>query len=113
MSEQIPLAEKGKICPFHRTDMNKVCHKCPLWISVRGKNPNTGEDVNRWNCSLSWLPMMIIENSLQTRQAGAATESMRNEFVKSNEITNILLNEIMKQNQTIISNGDNAKLING
>ena len=50
-----------------------------------GKNPNTGEDVNRFDCAVSWLPMLLIEGSQQTRQAGSAIESFRNEMVKFNE----------------------------
>jgi hypothetical protein len=116
MSEQVPHAEKGKKCPFHRVDMSKVCHTCPLWISVKGKNPNTGEDIDRWNCSLSWLPLMVIENSLQTRQTSAAVESMRNEFAKHSEITNQLLIEVVKQQhltQQQLNTGERAKVIEG
>ena len=47
-----------------------------------GKNPNTGEDVNRFDCAVTWLPMLLIEGSQQTRQAGSAIESFRNEMVK-------------------------------
>jgi len=33
------------------------------------------------------MPMLMIENSRQTNQAGAAIESFRNEMVKSNMTT--------------------------
>lgn len=56
-----------------------------------GKNPNTGEDVNRFDCAVSWLPMLLIEGSQQTRQAGSAIESFRNEMVKLNENSQNLL----------------------
>ena len=56
-----------------------------------GKNPNTGEDVNRFDCAVSWLPMLLIEGSQQTRQAGSAIESFRNEMVKLNENNENLL----------------------
>jgi len=50
-----------------------------------GRNPNTGQEVNEWNCAVTWLPMLLIEGSQQTRQAGSAIESFRNEMVKANE----------------------------
>ena len=50
-----------------------------------GKNPNTGEDVNQFDCAVSWLPMLLIEGAQQTRQSGAAIESFRNEMVRLNE----------------------------
>ena len=62
--------------------MDKVCHTCPMWVKIRGKNPNTGDEVDQWNCSLAWLPMLLIENAMQSRQAGAAIESFRNEAVR-------------------------------
>lgn len=83
MNKQIPMAEKGRKCPFLNQDMSKVCHKCPLWINVRGHDPNTGKDLDHWDCSIAWLPTLLIENSQQTRQVGAATESFRNEMIKA------------------------------
>jgi hypothetical protein len=34
---------------------------------------------------MAFLPMLLIENSGQQRQTGAAVESFRNEMVKNNE----------------------------
>ena len=80
--KQIPPGPENLVCPLHKEKMSKVCHKCPLWIALRGTNPNTGKEVDEWQCSLATLPMLLIENAQQARSAGAATESMRNEIVK-------------------------------
>ena len=56
-----------------------------------GKNPNTGQDVSEFKCAVSWLPMLLIEGSQQTRQAGSAIESFRNEMVKINDQSQKLL----------------------
>ncbi len=88
---QIPHADEGLICPLHKKDMSQVCHKCPLWIQLRGKNPQTNEDVDRWGCSLAFMPMLMIEGAQQTRQAGAAIESFRNEMVNANQQTTALM----------------------
>jgi len=53
---------------------------------VRGNNPNTGEEIDDYGCSVAWLPLLMIENSQQQRQTGAAVESFRNEMVKANEV---------------------------
>lgn len=79
---QIPRAQPGMVCPLLRKDVSKVCHTCPLWVKVRGVDPNTGQEVDDWRCSFAWLPMLLIENASQSRQAGAAVESMRNEIVR-------------------------------
>tara|TARA_R100000781_G_scaffold2220_2_gene3639 strand:+ start:1953 stop:2198 length:246 start_codon:yes stop_codon:yes gene_type:complete len=74
-------------CPL----IKKKCkqYDCKFYIQVLGKNPNTGQEINQWDCAVSWLPMLLIEGSQQTRQAGSAIESFRNEMVKANE--NILM----------------------
>lgn len=75
----------GNFCPLLKKDCVQL--QCNWFIQVRGTNPNTGQEVDEWGCSIAWLPHLLIENANQTRQAGAATESFRNEFVKSAEAT--------------------------
>lgn len=65
--------------------------ECAWFMKIRGNNPNTGEEVDDWGCSMAWLPILMIENSSQQRQTGAAVESFRNEMVKSNEASQLLL----------------------
>jgi hypothetical protein len=60
--------------------------ECAWFIKIVGKNPNTGNDIEDWGCSMAWLPILMIENSQQQRSTGAAVESFRNEMVKSNEV---------------------------
>lgn len=48
-------------------------------------NPNTGEDLDEWDCAVAWMPMMAIEVAQKSNQTGAAVESFRNEVVKANE----------------------------
>ena len=70
-------------CPL----IKKKCkeHGCSWYIQVMGSNPNTGQEVNEWACAVRWLPMLLIEGSQQTRQAGAAIEAFRNEMVTANQ----------------------------
>lgn len=72
-----------KTCPFLRKP--SIEYKCTKYVQLQGSNPNTGQPVNEWSCSLAWLPILLVENSQQTRQAGAAIESFRNEMVQQNE----------------------------
>ena len=64
---------------------------CRFWVTVQGKNPQTGEVVNNGDCAFCWTPMLLIENSQMQRQTGAAVESFRNEVVKANESAQTLL----------------------
>ena len=60
-------------------------HDCPKFVSIKGQDPQTGAIVDRHGCVDSFLPLLLIEIAQQTRQAGAATESFRNEVVKAKE----------------------------
>lgn len=75
----------GHFCPLLKKDCIQM--KCNWFIQIRGTNPNTGKEVDEWGCSVAWLPHLLIENANQTRQAGAATETFRNEFVKGTQAT--------------------------
>jgi len=77
--------EQKANCPF---DGFNPCRQleCALFTKIAGKNPNTGQEVEDWGCGLAWLPILMVENSQQQRQTGAAVESFRNEMVKANEV---------------------------
>lgn len=77
-------------CPL---DKFNPCRQleCAWFMKIRGSNPNSGEDIDEWGCSMAWLPVLMIENSQQQRQTGAAVESFRNEMTKNNEISHRVL----------------------
>lgn len=99
--DQTPLGSKDLDCPLHKKAMVKVCHKCPLWTRVAGVNPNTGDKVDTWSCAIAFLPMLLVENSQQQRQTGAAVESFRNEMVKANGLNTHILIAQMKGTRLI------------
>jgi len=72
--------EQGKFCPLIQKDCIEL--KCSWFTQIRGVNPNTGLEVDEWGCAITWMPMLLIENSQQQRSTGAAVESFRNEVVK-------------------------------
>ena len=77
-------------CPLNGFEPCKQLD-CGWFIKLRGMDPNTGEDIDEWGCAIAWMPMLMIENSQQQRQTGAAVESFRNEMVKANESSQQLL----------------------
>jgi hypothetical protein len=88
---KIPHADEGMVCPLHKVDMSKVCHRCPWWTRVVGKNPQNEEMIDDWRCAVSLLPMLLVENAQMSRQTGAAVESFRNEMVNANRM---VLNDV-------------------
>lgn len=68
--------DKAPMCPLLKGEC--VQEKCMFWVHIRGAHPQTGAEMDMPDCSIRWLPVLLIENSKETRQAGAAVESLRN-----------------------------------
>lgn len=92
----------SNFCPLIKNECKGL--GCSWFVQLRGTNPNTGQDIDEWGCSISWLPVLMIENSQQQRQTGAAVESFRNEMVRANETNQSVLLATM-------NNQPNMKLI--
>lgn len=99
--------ERGNFCPLLKKDC--IGLKCAWFTQVRGTHPQSGEDVDHWDCAISWMPALMINNANEVRQGAAATESFRNEMVHASQVnaqilvegikaTNDLKNEISKTN---------------
>ena len=73
----------SKLCPL----LKEPCieHQCEWYTHIIGANPQTGEQIDKFACTITFLPMLLIENSQQQRQTGAAVESFRNEVVKAGQ----------------------------
>lgn len=93
-------------CPLNGFE---PCKKfdCAWFIQIRGTDPNSGEEVDDWGCSMAWMPMLMIENAQQSRQTGAAVESFRNEMVKSNDLNrDILITQAKHDKDIVLITGD-------
>ena len=66
-------------------------HRCAWYTKLAGVNPNTGEQTDEQGCAIAWLPMLMIENSMQQRSTSAAVESFRNEMTNANQSSQLLL----------------------
>lgn len=75
--------KRGEFCPFLKKDC--VGHQCKMFVHLTGTNPQTGQPVDEFDCSFSWLPVLLIEGAKETRQAAAAVESMRNRIVEASQ----------------------------
>ena len=90
----MPIFDPDGKCPL----LNKKCikHQCIWYNMLQGKNPQTGQNVQEWGCSIAWLPLLLVENSGKQVQTNASIESFRNEMVKANMVTLAL---VEKQNK--------------
>jgi len=79
----------GSYCPLIKKDC--IGLQCSWFTQLRGNNPNTGKEIDEWGCAMTWLPVLLVENAQQSRQAGAAIESFRNEVVAINQESQALI----------------------
>ncbi|MFB9123287.1 hypothetical protein E2553_00275 [Paraburkholderia dipogonis] len=84
-----------KKCPL----IKKPCIEsgCTFWTHLLGTNPNTGLPVDEFGCSISWLPILLIETARHTRGVQAAVESTRNEIVSRQDILNSAVRSAQRQ----------------
>ena len=82
----------GKFCPLIGKDC--IGLQCSWFTQIRGMNPNTGEEIDEWGCAVTWLPMLLIENSQQQRETSASIQSARNESVRDNEENRRLIKQV-------------------
>ena len=89
--------EQGKFCPLIGEDCLGL--KCSWFTQIRGIHPQTGQEIDDWGCAVTWMPTLLIENSQQQRQTGAAVESFRNETLNrlSQTISMKKINEPIKK----------------
>jgi hypothetical protein len=64
---------------------------------LQGKNPQTGQNVQEWGCSIAWIPLLLVENTGKQVQTNSAVESFRNEMVKANMVTLALVDQKNKE----------------
>lgn len=87
-------------CPLgHKCQEAKdgAIHQCAWFVKLAGINPNTGDAIDEHACSMSWLPVLLIENANTNRSTSAAVESFRNEVVKANEASQLVLLSALTQ----------------
>ena len=72
--------KEGNFCPLLKKDC--IGLECSWITQIRGTHPQTGEAVDEWNCAVKWLPVLLLDNTQQQLQSGAAIESFRNEVTK-------------------------------
>jgi len=72
-----------KKCPL----IKKACleHDCYWYTHLTGHNPNTGQPMDEWGCAMTWMPILLVENSQQQRQTAASVDSFRNEMTRLNQ----------------------------
>ena len=71
------------LCPL----LKEPCieHRCKFYVHLLGVDPQTAAAVDKFDCAVAFLPVLLIEGAAQARHTAAAVESLRNELTKQNE----------------------------
>jgi len=88
MEKKIGQCPLGAKCEEVKED---IMYVCPWYIMIRGKDPQSEDEIDEYRCAMGWLPMLLIENAQMSRQTGAAVESFRNEMTSQNNSIGSLL----------------------
>lgn len=94
--------DKKIICPFIKQACiedgglinNELCG-CPFWLHVRGKDPQSGEEVDNKGCAISWIPILLIENSKEQRTTGHEISQLRNEIMPQQQALNGIMGQLL------------------
>jgi len=70
---------------------NQLC-RCAWYTNIKGKDPQSEEIIDKWECAIAFMPMLQIEMSQTNRGQTAALESFKNETVKGQEQFNKIIN---------------------
>lgn len=90
----------GSVCTEIK---DNTIHRCVWLTKLAGVNPNTGEKMDEEGCAMSFLPVLLVENSMQQRSTSAAVESFRNEMTSANQTSQQIL---LAQVQQSLLNGN-------
>ncbi len=76
--------------------------RCRWYTKVVGKNPQSEEYIDQWDCSLAWLPILLLENAQRTMQTTATLQDFRNESTERQETFNKLVAIAAKSNLELL-----------
>jgi hypothetical protein len=106
------IMTKRPLCPF----LNKACigDACTMWTQVLGKDPQTGAPINHADCSIKWIPVLLIENSKEQAHTTASLDAHRDEMRKAQEnLTAMLAITVLPeaQRERLIRSTSNGNLL--
>ncbi len=75
--------EQKPFCPLIKK--NCLGLGCSWYVQLRGKHPQTGEEVDEFDCAIRWLPILMIENTKEAIGVSSSIDSFRNEMVRGQQ----------------------------
>jgi hypothetical protein len=85
-------------CPWFK----KPCigHDCVQFVNIQGTHPQTGQKIDQWDCAIRWLPLLLVENSMQQRHTAGEVSAFRSEMRQDNvALAQVLLSKQVEQEE--------------
>lgn len=99
--------KKVVTCPLGSTCTKIVgteIHVCRWYIRMAGEDPGTGEKVDRSDCAIAFMPIMMHEMSKQQLHTTAAVDDLKNQTAEATGTnSNILMHMLQYQALPIIN----------
>ena len=93
-----------KKCPIVKDECWE--HGCEFYTHLIGMNPQTAAQEDQWGCSISWLPILLIENASNARKVQASTDKVATEIAKHHYSFLAALQESQKKQLTVNPGGE-------
>jgi hypothetical protein len=104
-----------RVCPLgskcEQMIDSDTMERCGWYIQLSGQNPQTGEQMDEWGCSMAWLPVLLVENARASSGTSVAVETFRNEMVAAGQVS--VAEQARKMVQDAIEKTHAMKSING
>ena len=72
-------------CPLIKKDCKE--HRCAWYINIQGQNPQTGQIIDQWQCAITAIPLLQMEQSRAASNTHAATVEVREAVHKASQTT--------------------------
>ena len=83
------MIETKIICPLgsdcERTTPDGKIERCRWYLKVIGKDPQSEKEYDQFDCAINWAIILLLENTQVNRSQVETTSSFRNEMVKQNQ----------------------------
>jgi hypothetical protein len=78
-------------------------YRCAWFTTLRGENPQTGEEMDEKGCAIAWMPLMQVEVAKTNRSTSSSIDSLRNEtIIRQDQLLSIAATPVITPAKNIL-----------
>lgn len=62
----------------------QVLVRCPWYLRIQGRDPQSGDTKDEWRCAIAWMPFLSMHQHQAMQQTGASVDNLRTEVARGN-----------------------------